>query len=90
MQYMYPRDTNDKITALTKYNDNTYTGVQYVGSPNFYRRLAFSGMLNYERSFADVHHLSAQPSLPGATMQCLHPTTTVMQVILAKKKYTSA
>jgi TonB-dependent SusC/RagA subfamily outer membrane receptor len=71
--YVPTWDTNDKITALTKYNDNTYTGVQYVGSPNFYRRLAFSGMLNYERSFADVHHLSAQLIASGSNYTVFTP-----------------
>ncbi len=49
---------SDVITGLTKYNTDVRSGTQNVTGTSFARRFGFSGALNYDRIFNDVHHFS--------------------------------
>lgn len=49
----------DQISNLIKYGDDSKSGVQNI-SASFYRQtLAFSGQLNYQKTFSGKHHASA-------------------------------
>lgn len=48
----------DKITGLKQYGKDARPGTQTVGGALFRRRIGFYGLLNYDRTFNDVHHLS--------------------------------
>jgi TonB-linked SusC/RagA family outer membrane protein len=49
---------DDTITSLTKYNIDTNTGVQNVTDNYYTRRIGFYGLLDYDRTFGDVHHIT--------------------------------
>ena len=51
-------DTEDKITGLKKYGEDVRTGNQNVGNASYRRRIGFYGLLDYDRTFKDVHHFS--------------------------------
>lgn len=51
--------TADSIIGLKPYGSDVRTGTQNVGSPDFLRRLGFSGQLNYDRTFGENHHFSS-------------------------------
>ena len=51
--------TSDSITGLTKYGTDSRTGTQNVGLPDFLRRIGFFGQINYDRTFAGVHNVTA-------------------------------
>ena len=50
--------SEDKITAITKFGEDVRTGTQNVGNASYRRRIGFYGMLDYDRTFNDVHHFS--------------------------------
>jgi TonB-linked SusC/RagA family outer membrane protein len=50
--------TEDRITGLTKFGEDVRTGTQNVGNASYRRRIGFYGMLDYDRTFNDVHHFS--------------------------------
>jgi TonB-linked SusC/RagA family outer membrane protein len=49
--------TADSIQALKQYGTDSRPGTQNVGSPDFLRRVGVFTQLNYDRTFADVHHI---------------------------------
>lgn len=49
----------DKIIALKQIGTDSRPGTQSVGNPYFQRRMGFNAQLSYDRTFADVHHVSA-------------------------------
>lgn len=50
--------TEDKITNITKFGEDVRTGNQNVGNASYRRRLGFYGLLDYNRTFQDVHRFS--------------------------------
>ena len=62
-----PTWTNNKIMALTKYNEDKYTGVLNTGYPSFYRRFGFYGLINYNRKVGNGHNITAQILAAGST-----------------------
>ena len=50
--------TEDKITGITKFGEDVRTGTQNVGNASYRRRIGFYGLLDYDRTFNEVHHLS--------------------------------
>ncbi len=48
----------DRITNLTQYGADTRPGTQAVGNTYFIRRIGFYGLLNYDRTFNDLHNVS--------------------------------
>lgn len=51
-------DGKDRIIGLTQYGIDSRPGTQSVGDPYFRRRIGFYGLLNYDRTFDDLHHVS--------------------------------
>jgi len=51
-------DENDSIISLKQYGTDANPGTQVVGSTKFKRRFGFYGLLNYDRTFKDVHHFT--------------------------------
>ncbi len=49
----------DQISSLTKYGDDSKTGVQSVSNSAYNQTLAFSGQLNYLKTLNGNHHISA-------------------------------
>ena len=49
----------DKIIDLKQYGKDAKSGSQAVGNTYFRRRIGFYGLLNYERTFDDLHNISA-------------------------------
>jgi TonB-dependent SusC/RagA subfamily outer membrane receptor len=50
--------TNDTILSLVKHGTDTRTGSQDVGNSFYSRRLGFYGVLDYDRTFNEVHHFN--------------------------------
>ncbi len=50
---------SDIITGLTKYNTDVRSGTQNVSGTSFNRRFGFYSAMNYDRTFNEVHHISA-------------------------------
>ena len=50
--------TEDRITSITKFGEDVRTGTQNVGNASYRRRIGFYGLLDYDRTFNDVHHFS--------------------------------
>ena len=50
--------TSDSITALTQYGTDARPGTQNVSSPDFLRRMAFFGQIDYKRNFG-MHNVDA-------------------------------
>ena len=48
----------DSIASLTKYGSDARSGSQNVGNAYYERRFGFYGMLDYDRTFQDVHHVT--------------------------------
>ena len=48
----------DSIVSLVKYGIDTRSGSQNVGNSYYGRRFGFYGLLDYDRAFGDVHHIS--------------------------------
>ena len=49
----------DKIIDLKQYGKDAKSASQSVGNTYFRRRIGFYGLLNYDRTFDDLHNLSA-------------------------------
>ena len=49
----------DKIIDLKQYGKDARPGSQAVGNTYFRRRIGFYGLVNYDRTFDDLHNLSA-------------------------------
>ena len=49
---------SDSIVSLTPYGTDTRTGTQNIANSYFERRFGFYGMLDYDRTFAGLHHLT--------------------------------
>lgn len=49
----------DKIVSLTQHGADTRSGTQVVGGTNFNRRLGFYGLMSYDRTFNDLHHVTS-------------------------------
>ncbi len=69
-------ETQDRIISLTQFGEDVRSGTQNVGNASYRRRLGFYGLLDYNRTFNDVHtvsgsllgfmaHDKAQESLQG-------------------------
>ncbi len=50
--------TSDSITGLKQYGTDSRPGTQNVNSPDFLRRTGVFTQLDYDRTFAEVHHVS--------------------------------
>ncbi len=50
--------TSDSITALTQYGTDARPGTQNLSTPDFLRRMAFFGQIDYKRSFG-MHNVDA-------------------------------
>ncbi len=50
--------TEDKITSLVQRGTDARPGTQVVGATFFNRRFGFYGLLSYDRTFSDVHHIT--------------------------------
>lgn len=48
----------DSIASLTQYGSDTRPGTQSVANSYYERRFGFYGLLDYDRTFGDVHHFS--------------------------------
>jgi len=48
----------DSIVSLKQYGIDARPGTQVVGNTTFYRRFGFYGLLSYDRTFNDVHHIT--------------------------------
>ncbi|MGV8136634.1 MAG: SusC/RagA family TonB-linked outer membrane protein [Mangrovibacterium sp.] len=48
----------DLIIGLTQYGTDARTGVQNVGNASYERRIGFYGMLDYNKTINQVHHIS--------------------------------
>lgn len=59
----------DSITSLTKNGSDVRNGVQVVGNSYYERRFAFNAYLDYDRTFADVHHLYGMLSTIGSRLK---------------------
>lgn len=51
-------DNEDKIINLKQYGKDARPGTQTVGGTYFRRRIGFYGLLNYDRTFDDIHKIS--------------------------------
>lgn len=51
-------EKEDKIIDLKQYGKDARPGTQTVGDTFFRRRIGFYGLLNYDKTFDDLHHLS--------------------------------
>ncbi|WP_019538102.1 SusC/RagA family TonB-linked outer membrane protein [Proteiniphilum acetatigenes] len=51
-------DNEDKIIDLKQYGKDARPGTQTVGGALFRRRIGFYGLLNYDRTFDDIHNVS--------------------------------
>lgn len=49
----------DLISHLTRYGDDQISGVQNISGSAYRQTIALNGQLNYRRSFAEKHHVSA-------------------------------
>lgn len=49
----------DKITSLKQFGKDARPGDQVVGNTYFRRRIGFYGLLNYDRTFDDIHQFSS-------------------------------
>lgn len=49
----------DLISSLTVYNQDAKSGTQNVSGNRYRQTIAFSGQLNYDRTYNEAHHLSA-------------------------------
>lgn len=49
---------SDKILSLTQYGVDARPGTQVVGNTNFYRKFGFYGLLSYDRTFHEDHHVT--------------------------------
>jgi len=49
----------DLISSLTKYGDDRRSGVQNIGGSSYRQTLGLTGQLNYNRTYDDVHNVSA-------------------------------
>ncbi len=54
-----PTWEDNKIVKLTQFGEDVRSGTQNVGNASYRRRLGFYGMLDYNRTFNDVHRVSA-------------------------------
>ena len=52
-------EDEDKITAITQIGTDSRPGTKTVATPYFQRRMGFSSTLSYDRTFDDVHHVTA-------------------------------
>ncbi|WP_165940142.1 SusC/RagA family TonB-linked outer membrane protein [Dyadobacter psychrotolerans] len=50
--------TEDKITSIRKYGEDVRTGTQNVGNASYRRRIGFYGLLDYDRTFNEIHHFA--------------------------------
>lgn len=50
----------DVITGLVKYNDDKKSGVQNISGSTSNQVMSFNAYFNYDRTFADVHHVNAK------------------------------
>jgi TonB-linked SusC/RagA family outer membrane protein len=48
-----------RIDSLAKYGEDTRPGTQNIGNEYFERKVGFYGMLDYDRTFDALHHVSA-------------------------------
>jgi TonB-linked SusC/RagA family outer membrane protein len=48
----------DSITSLVQRGTDARPGTQVVGAATFTRRFGFYGLLSYDRTFSDVHHVT--------------------------------
>lgn len=53
-------DTEDKIIALKQHGTDDRPGTQNVGTTMFRRRMGGYAMLDYDRTFAGIHHVSGK------------------------------
>ncbi|MFC5409469.1 SusC/RagA family TonB-linked outer membrane protein [Larkinella bovis] len=51
-------ETEDRIVNIRKYGEDVRTGTQNVGNASYRRRIGFYGLLDYNRTFDDVHQVS--------------------------------
>jgi TonB-linked SusC/RagA family outer membrane protein len=49
----------DSIINLQKYGNDSRSGNQNIGNPYYQRRIGFYGMLDYDRTFGEDHHVTA-------------------------------
>ncbi|MFT3738172.1 MAG: SusC/RagA family TonB-linked outer membrane protein [Breznakibacter sp.] len=49
----------DQISSLTKYGEDSMTGIQNVSGSYYEQTVAFSGQFNYNTTLNDDHHVSA-------------------------------
>lgn len=54
-----PEWENDKIVGLTEFGLNERDQIERVSTNNFISRLAFYGLLNYERTFSQNHSINS-------------------------------
>jgi TonB-linked SusC/RagA family outer membrane protein len=59
----------DKIVGLTQHGKDTKPGTQTVESRYFRRRMGFYGLMSYDRTFEDVHHVSGSLFGYGSTFR---------------------
>jgi len=50
---------SDSIISMVQYGTDTKPGTQNLNNPDFIRRTAFSGQLDYKRTFANNHNVDA-------------------------------
>ncbi|MEA4903685.1 MAG: SusC/RagA family TonB-linked outer membrane protein [Petrimonas sp.] len=48
----------DSITSLTKYGNDKHNGYQTISDSYYERRLGFHGLLDYNRTFNEIHQVS--------------------------------
>ena len=49
----------DSIVSLTKYGNDKHDETQTISDPYYERRLGFHGLLDYNRTFSQIHQVSA-------------------------------
>ena len=49
----------DKIISLKQIGSDSRPGTKSVGNPYYQRRMGFSSTISYDRTFSDVHHVTA-------------------------------
>ncbi|PKQ43584.1 SusC/RagA family TonB-linked outer membrane protein [Confluentibacter flavum] len=49
----------DQITGLTKYGEDSKSGVQNISNSTYNQVVTFSGQFDYDKSFDEDHHISA-------------------------------
>lgn len=52
-------EDEDRIIALKQIGTDSRPGTKSVGNPYFQRRMGFSATLSYDRTFSEVHHVTA-------------------------------